>query len=814
MVRSNGSAILYNVSVPIQGPVYFTTSSGATIGGSMLISLQQIVGSFNTGSTDFIFRNNTSTTTTTTTTTYTFNPTITPYITSNSGQSFSAGFITALVQAINNYNANQMQANQIVLVYSNGQVVDTSSTAGTSFFGPIYFITYSGQGLSQAALVNLQQIMNSLTQQWSINYYNQQQTGTIVDTSDPNCARYQGNTNICAVCSTRYYMNPRTSRCTAVSNQCNTFDSTNGACLSCYQGYTLSNGECYILVSQDAFDPNCKVADPNGFCQQCYQGYFYAPTQSRCVLANPLCQGITPTGSCVACYPGYVLQNGNCLVQSSSAVGNCRNFSNSVCYECSSGYIFSNGKCFPVNPQCKTYSNQTGECLSCYAGYILSNGNCIIGAATSSSDPSCRAYDQFGNCRECSERFFRLNGRCTQVSDLCDSYDRNNGRCLTCYRGYTLRDGDCYKMLVVQQPPPTVVVQQQGTGGQQTSQTTTVARQQGNADLQFGVVTVPVDSGTITTNTIPSGVIAGGIGATTGMTGSTSGSTTTTITSTTTGTTVGGVQGSTGTFPGVPAGTPNSGSDLNVWQVSSSTQGVPRPTGSSFSSGSTVGTGATGADAVLVTRNTTTVTTVVNGSSLPSLAGVTGGASGTGASTINTGGSGATGSSSGTSGAQWSATQTTSTNSGLAGLSGLSGLAGLSGLTGLTGSTGSTPSLSTTSTQYTPTSTTTYYQTTTTSSQPSSTSVVSNPAGSASWQFNPLGQSSSLGGSSSSFQSSSSSSSSSSSGSSSGSSLSGSSTGSGSSTSATANCKTIDSNGICTECMDGYFLFANFCVQL
>lgn len=277
MVQSNGQAILYNVSSPIIGPIYFTTASGKTIVGTMLISLQTIVGSFNTGATDFIFRNNTSsststTTTTTTTTTYTFNPTITPYITSSAGQSFSAGFIAALVQALTTYNSNQQQANTIVLIYSNGQIVDTTVTTSTTFFGPIYFIFYSGQQLSQNALYSLQQIMNGLTQQWGVFYYsNAPQPGPSPlpnnNNNDPYCAQYQGNTNICAACSNRYFLSSRTGRCSPISNQCNTYDSNNGQCLSCYQGYTLSNGDCYILVSQSSYDPNCKKADSNGVCQ-------------------------------------------------------------------------------------------------------------------------------------------------------------------------------------------------------------------------------------------------------------------------------------------------------------------------------------------------------------------------------------------------------------------------------------------------------------------------------------------------------------------------------------------------------------------
>jgi hypothetical protein len=114
----------------------------------------------------------------------------------------------------------------------------------------------------------------------------------------------------------------------------------------------------------------------------------------------------------------------------------------------------------------------------------------------------------------------------------------NNGNCLTCYIGYILRNGQCYKTLIIQQT--TSGLQQasatdssQGSSSQQTTVTS-----QGSADLQFGVLTVPVDNGTIVTNTI-----TGSVPSVANITGATSGpvvsniTTTTTSTSTTTGTT-------------------------------------------------------------------------------------------------------------------------------------------------------------------------------------------------------------------------------------------------------------------------------------
>jgi len=48
---------------------------------------------------------------------------------------------------------------------------------------------------------------------------------------------------------------------------------TNGACLTCYPGYSVSNGNC-TLAAANGGDPNCKKDDGSGNCIECYSGYF------------------------------------------------------------------------------------------------------------------------------------------------------------------------------------------------------------------------------------------------------------------------------------------------------------------------------------------------------------------------------------------------------------------------------------------------------------------------------------------------------------------------------------------------------------
>jgi hypothetical protein len=363
-----------------------------------------------------------STTVTNTTTVYVFNPTTASYITSRSGALISAGLMQALAAGINGCNAAPGSGQQIVLVYSNGQVVDVSSiTASSSFFGPIYFITTSGQALSPQSLACIQQLINSLSSQYSVSYYSAGQTVSIGAVSDGFCARWvtnSGGAQVCAGCINRYYLSAQTGRCTMARTSCNTFDNS-GRCTSCYPGYTLLGGDCYI-VNNVTSDANCKVFMPNGSgCRECYPGYI-APNNGICQLANSLCRSIDSNGACTSCYSGYEVRGGNCVVATQPSARNCRNFSNGICFECSNGYIKStDGSCYPVNTLCRTWTN-TGECLTCYPGYALSNGNCLLAVQAGSADPSCRRLDAQGNCLECSERFYRnVSGKCVQVNDLC-----------------------------------------------------------------------------------------------------------------------------------------------------------------------------------------------------------------------------------------------------------------------------------------------------------------------------------------------------------------------------------------------------------
>lgn len=39
------------------------------------------------------------------------------------------------------------------------------------------------------------------------------------------------------------------------------------------------------------------------------------------------------------------------------------------------------------------------------------------------------------------------NGQCLPVNDYCNDYDINTGACTTCYQGFALQQGACYRTI-------------------------------------------------------------------------------------------------------------------------------------------------------------------------------------------------------------------------------------------------------------------------------------------------------------------------------------------------------------------------------
>ena len=151
-----------------------------------------------------------------------------------------------------------------------------------------------------------------------------------------------------------------------VNPLCKTYDQKSGNCLSCYQGYSISNGQCIFLV----VDSNCKIfSNQLHKCIECIHRYFY--DEKKCSMVSGLCKGYNlQTGKCTECYQGYSLLNEECNLDTKRVIQNCKSQNNDVCVACADFYYLNQAsQCVQRNPLCKTFNALNGQCTSCYAGY-------------------------------------------------------------------------------------------------------------------------------------------------------------------------------------------------------------------------------------------------------------------------------------------------------------------------------------------------------------------------------------------------------------------------------------------------------------
>lgn len=264
---------------------------------------------------------------------------------------------------------------------------------------------------------------------------------------DPLCKKFDWQQQICLECSERSFKNQQ-GVCTEVNPLCKTYNQL--ACLSCYPGYTLSNGQC-ITQSTQPTDPGCARYDwGSKVCLQCSYR-FYFNSQNICTKISDLCNTFDSlTGACLSCYQGYALNGTICAVsqnndnnQQQSPDLNCQSYDakTKTCLACSYRFVLDkNGKCIKVNDQCQTWDN-SGLCTSCYQGYNLSSGVCT----QSSTDSNCAKYDStLKRCIQCATRYFlNSSSLCQSVSDQCQTFDNRTGYCTSCYQGYLLQNGQC-----------------------------------------------------------------------------------------------------------------------------------------------------------------------------------------------------------------------------------------------------------------------------------------------------------------------------------------------------------------------------------
>ncbi len=139
--------------------------------------------------------------------------------------------------------------------------------------------------------------------------------------SDDNCKTW--DKSVCVECSFGAFFLPNRT-CKAANPLCKTFNTSNGDCLTCYDSFEVSKGNC-IKSNQSLNDANCAEFFGD-ICLKCSKGFIFLDN-GKCGLVDPSCQNFSiMTGECTSCYMGYSLSFGKCInstVDVSSIDPNC-----------------------------------------------------------------------------------------------------------------------------------------------------------------------------------------------------------------------------------------------------------------------------------------------------------------------------------------------------------------------------------------------------------------------------------------------------------------------------------------------------------
>ena len=165
----------------------------------------------------------------------------------------------------------------------------------------------------------------------------------------------------CTDCYDRFYLDSNT--CREVNPLCKGYNSSNGACTSCYVGYIVEGQSCVIATNTDIYCRTYSQSNPF-LCEQCYGGFFLLG--GKCTVRDDQCANYSQEQArCISCYQGYTLlpDTYSCVVSSSVPTNlNCLQVQNSRCVKCVNGYFLNatSSLCQVVDPQCRTHAPSTG----------------------------------------------------------------------------------------------------------------------------------------------------------------------------------------------------------------------------------------------------------------------------------------------------------------------------------------------------------------------------------------------------------------------------------------------------------------------
>lgn len=86
----------------------------------------------------------------------------------------------------------------------------------------------------------------------------------------------QDSSGKCIECVSRMFVNV-SGLCAGIDENCNEYNQSTGACISCYPGYSNTpnnrSSRCTILIDSD---PNCQIKGNSSICIKCYAGFYFS----------------------------------------------------------------------------------------------------------------------------------------------------------------------------------------------------------------------------------------------------------------------------------------------------------------------------------------------------------------------------------------------------------------------------------------------------------------------------------------------------------------------------------------------------------
>ncbi|EAR81858.2 zinc finger lsd1 subclass family protein (macronuclear) [Tetrahymena thermophila SB210] len=287
------------------------------------------------------------------------------------------------------------------------------------------------------------------------------------------CKSCQFNDTYCTSCIQYYGLNSATNSCYLLCpigcKECNNLNNQS-SCISCIDGYYLTNGQClpcqspcstcendaqncltcikyYKLVSDSqrsycspVCDISCQTCTaPNDFrqCMSCIEGYYLY--QNSCLSCSFPCQSCEGSPSnCLSCVQWHSLDpsSNTCNLTCPTECTSCFDSSSkTICQECIDGYYLSEGVCKQCQFPCQNCLNVT-SCFSCQENYTYDEQNQTCNPICHSSCKTCSFPKKQNACLECNDGYFLAKNRCIPCSSSCATCDTTGNKCLTCAEGY------------------------------------------------------------------------------------------------------------------------------------------------------------------------------------------------------------------------------------------------------------------------------------------------------------------------------------------------------------------------------------------